>query len=91
MRSSIFTSLASMDLFRFCISSSNLSKLVVKDDKGDASAEATGPAQADISAGLQNLDDKGDASAEATGPAQADISAGLQNSVERRAVLLAYP
>ncbi|KAK8560264.1 hypothetical protein V6N12_013064 [Hibiscus sabdariffa] len=38
MRSSIFTSLASMDLFRFCISSSNLSKLVVKDDKGDASA-----------------------------------------------------
>ncbi|KAK8984906.1 hypothetical protein V6N11_064452 [Hibiscus sabdariffa] len=30
MRSSIFISLASMDLFRFCISSSNLSKLVVK-------------------------------------------------------------
>ncbi|KAK8660148.1 hypothetical protein V6N13_051082 [Hibiscus sabdariffa] len=54
-RSSIFTSLASMDLFRFCISSSNLSKLVVKvgnvcskDDKGDASTETTGPARAGL-------------------------------------------
>ncbi|KAK8708222.1 hypothetical protein V6N13_059266 [Hibiscus sabdariffa] len=44
--------------------------------------------------GFDNLlgqDDKGDVSTETTGPAQADISAGIQISVERLALLLAYP
>ena len=40
---------------------------------------------------LLKQDDKGDVSTETTGPAQAGISAGSQISVERLAVLVAYP
>ncbi|KAK8686148.1 hypothetical protein V6N13_125175 [Hibiscus sabdariffa] len=66
--------------------------LLEQDDKGDVSTETTGPASAEVSAGIQISDDKGDASAgrQRVLPGQI-ILAGLQNSAERRAVLLAYP
>ncbi|KAK8569346.1 hypothetical protein V6N13_107189 [Hibiscus sabdariffa] len=58
--------------------------LLQQDDKGDVSAETTGPAPAEVSAGTQ-------ISAETTGPVPTEVSAGTQISAERLAVLLAYP